>query len=64
MAAETGHDDKRSEIMGYMRPMNALWLALLFGVTWATWSLRAALILLGLLFVSTLLALRFRRNRQ
>ena len=63
MAAEPGHDDKRSEIRGYMRPMNALWLALLFAVTWATWSLRVALILLGLLVVSTLLAVRLRRDR-
>lgn len=63
MAVEPGHDDKRSEIMGYMRPMNALWLALLFAVTWATWSLRVALILLGLLVVSTFLAVRLRRDR-
>lgn len=64
MAAEPGQDHKRSQIMGYMRPINALWLALLFATTWAFWSLRAALILLGLLFVSTLLALRFGQNRQ
>ncbi len=62
MAAEPAREDKRSEIMGYMRPMNAFWLALLFAATWAFWSLRAALISLGLLVVSTLLTLRFRRN--
>lgn len=54
--------DKRAEIMGYARPMNAFWLALLFLVTWALWSLRAALILLGLMIVATILGIVFRRN--
>ena len=54
--------EKRAEIMGYARPMNALWLALLFLVTWALWSLRAALILLGLMIVATILGMVFRRS--
>ena len=54
--------DKRGEIMGYARPMNALWLALLFLVTWALWSLRAALILLGLMIATTILGVIFRRS--
>jgi hypothetical protein len=53
--------DKRAEIMGYMRPMNALWLALLFVATWLMWSLRAALILLGLMIAATILGVIFRR---
>ena len=54
--------DKRAEIMGYARPMNALWLAILFFVTWALWSLRAAAILLGLMIVATILGIVFRRS--
>ena len=54
--------DKRAEIMGYARPMNALWLAILFFATWALWSLRAAAILLGLMIVATILGIVFRRS--
>ena len=54
--------DKRAEIMGYARPMNAFWLALLFAATWAMWSLRAALILLGLMIAATILGVIFRRK--
>jgi hypothetical protein len=54
--------DKRAEIMGYARPMNALWLAILFFATWALWSLRAAAILLGLMIVATILGIIFRRS--
>jgi hypothetical protein len=63
MEAEPGRRDKKSEIMGYARPMNALWLALLFAATWAFWSLRAALILLGLLIVASVLGFFFRKNQ-
>jgi hypothetical protein len=63
MEVDPGRDDKKSEIMGFARPMNALWLALLFAATWAFWSLRAALILLGLLIVATILSFVFRRNQ-
>ena len=49
--------------MGFARPMNALWLALLFAATWAFWSLRAAFVLLGLLIVATILSFVFRRNQ-
>ncbi|MGB8541405.1 MAG: hypothetical protein WCD49_07180 [Candidatus Acidiferrales bacterium] len=58
----TESSDKRAEIMGYMRPMNALWLALLFFFTWALWSLRAAVILLVLMIVATILGIVFRRG--
>ena len=54
--------DKRAEIMGYARPVNALWLAILFFVTWALWSLRAAAILLGLMIAATILGIVFRRS--
>ncbi len=54
--------DKRAEIMGYARPMNALWLAILFFFTWALWSLRAAVILLVLMIVATILGVVFRRS--
>jgi hypothetical protein len=54
--------DKRAEIMGYARPMNALWLAILFFVTWALWSLRAAAILLGLMIAATILGIVFRKS--
>jgi hypothetical protein len=63
MEVEPGRDGKKSEIMGYARPMNALWLALLFAATWAFWSLRAALILLGLLIVASVLGFFFRKNQ-
>jgi hypothetical protein len=53
---------KKSEIMGFARPMNALWLALLFAATWAFWSLRAALVLLGLLIIATVVSVLLRRN--
>jgi hypothetical protein len=54
--------DKRAEIMGYARPMNVLWLAILFFATWALWSLRAAVILLVLMIVATILGIVFRRS--
>jgi hypothetical protein len=54
--------DKRAEIMGYARPMNALWLAILFFATWALWSLHAAAILLGLMIAATILGVIFRRS--
>jgi hypothetical protein len=63
MEVDPGRDDKKSEIMGFARPMNALWLALLFAATWAFWSLRAAFVLLGLLIVATILSFVFRRNQ-
>jgi hypothetical protein len=63
MEVDPSRDDKKSEIMGFARPMNALWLALLFAATWAFWSLRAALVLLGLLIVATILSFVFRRNQ-
>jgi hypothetical protein len=63
MEVDPGRDDKKSEIMGFARPMNALWLALLFAATWAFWSLRAALVLLGLLILATILSFVFRRNQ-
>jgi hypothetical protein len=56
--------DKRAEIMGYMRPMNALWLGLLFVATWLMWSLRAALILLGLMIAATILGVILRRPQS
>ena len=56
--------EKRPEIMGFARPMNALWLALLFAVTWAFWSLRAALMLLGLLIIATVVSVLLRRNQR
>jgi hypothetical protein len=63
MEGEPERDDKKSEIMGFARPMNVLWLALLFAVTWAFWSLRAALILLGLLIAATILGVFLRKNQ-
>jgi hypothetical protein len=48
--------------MGYARPMNALWLAVLFAATWAFWSLSAAFILLGLLIAATVLGFFFRKK--
>jgi hypothetical protein len=56
--------EKRQEMMGFARPMNALWLALLFAATWAFWSLRAALVLLGLLIVATVVSFLFRSNQR
>jgi hypothetical protein len=63
MKGEPESDGKKSEIMGYARPMNALWLALLFAATWAFWSLRAALILLGLLIVASVLGFFLRKSQ-
>jgi hypothetical protein len=60
----TESSDKRGEIMGYMRPMNALWLGLLFVATWLMWSLRAALILLGLMIAATILGVILRRPQS
>jgi hypothetical protein len=63
MEVEPGRGDKKSEIMGYARPMNALWLAVLFAATWAFWSLPAAFILLGLLIAATVLGFFFRKKQ-
>ena len=61
---EPGDGEKRPEMMGFARPMNALWLALLFAATWAFWSLRAALVLLGLLIVATVVSMLLRSNQR
>ncbi len=61
---EPGGSEKRPELMGFARPMNALWLALLFAATWAFWSLRAALVLLGLLIVATVVSVLLRSNQR
>jgi hypothetical protein len=50
--------------MGFERPMNLLWLLLLFAATWAFWSLRAALVLLVLLIAATLIGMRIRRKQS
>ena len=61
---EPGGSEKRPEMMGFERPMNALWLALLFAATWAFWSLRAALVLLALLVLATVVSFFLRSNRR
>jgi len=50
--------------MGFERPLNALWLALLFVATWALWSLRAAAILLGLMILATIAGVWLRRKNS
>jgi hypothetical protein len=52
------------QTMGFERPMNLLWLLLLFAATWAFWSLRAALVLLVLLIAATLIGMRIRRKQS
>ena len=51
------------ETMGFERPMNLVWLALLFLATWALWSWRAALVLLVLLVAATAIGMRLRRGK-
>ncbi len=64
MAPEPTENQKPRETMGFERPLNALWLALLFVATWAVWSLRAAAILLGLMIVATIAGVWLRRKNS
>jgi hypothetical protein len=54
---------KPREVMGFERPLNLALLAVLFAATWALWSLRAALALVGLLIVSTAASVWWRKRR-
>ena len=63
MPRDTEQNSKERETMGFERPMNLLWLALLFAATWAMWSWRAALILLVLLIAATAIGVRLRRGK-
>lgn len=63
MAQDPERDSKARETMGFERPMNLLWLALLFVGTWALWSWRAAAILLVLLIAATAIGMRLRRGK-
>lgn len=53
---------RERETMGFERPLNLLWLALLFIVTGALWSWRAALVLLVLLVAATTIGMLLRRG--
>lgn len=61
--AETERNPKQRETMGFERPMNLVWLALLFVGTWAMWSWQAAAILLGLFIAATAIGARFGRDK-
>jgi len=54
---------RERETMGFERPMNLVWLALLFIVTGALWSLRAAVILLVVLIAATVIGMLVRRGK-
>jgi hypothetical protein len=63
MARGTEREPKGRETMGFERPMNFVWLALLFVATGALWSWRAAVILLVLLIAATVIGGRLRRDK-
>jgi len=64
MTSEPSAHQKPRETMGFERPLNLLWLALLFLATWALWSFRAASILLLLLIAATITGMLLRRRRR
>jgi hypothetical protein len=64
MPEETGPRSKKDEIMGFARPVNALWLLLLFVGTWALWSLQAAWILLAVFIAAAIAGVILRRNER
>ena len=57
-------NEKPPETMGFQRPLNILLLIVLFTATAFFWSLRAAILLLGLLLVATLLSVWLRRKKS
>jgi len=57
-------NEKPPETMGFQRPLNILLLIALFMATAFLWSLRAAILLLGLLLVATLLSVWVRRKKS
>ena len=54
---------EQRERMGFERPMNVVWLALLFVATGALWSWRAAVVLLVLLIAATTIGMLVRRGK-
>ena len=66
--AETGShaagDEKKREVMGYERPMNAIWIALLLVATWIFWSFRAMAIIFGLFVVATVVGIWIQRKKK
>jgi hypothetical protein len=56
--------EKRREAMGYERPLNAVWIALLVVATWIFWSFRAAAILFGLFVTATLVGVWVQRRKM
>jgi hypothetical protein len=63
MTQEPEREKGPRETMGFERPMNLVWLALLFVGTWALWSWQAALVLLVLLIAATAIGVRLRRGK-
>jgi hypothetical protein len=57
-------NEKPPETMGFQRPLNILLLIVLFMATTFLWSLRVAILLLGLLVVATLLSVWARRKKS
>jgi len=50
--------------MGYERPLNALWIALLIVATWIFWSLRATAIILALFVAATVVGTWSQRRKK
>jgi hypothetical protein len=63
--SQTARDEKKPKtIMGYERPLNALWIALLIVATWIFWSLRAAAILFTLFVAATVVGIWSQRRKK
>jgi hypothetical protein len=63
MPDDIEQNPKPRERMGFERPMNFVWLLLLFAATWALWSWQAAVILLMLLIAATAIGVKLRRGK-
>jgi hypothetical protein len=62
--SQTARDEKHREVMGYERPLNAVWIALLIAATWIFWSFRAAAILFGLFVAATVVGIWVQRRKK
>jgi hypothetical protein len=62
--SQTARNEKHRDVMGYERPLNAIWIALLIVATWIFWSLRAAAILFGLFVAATVVGIWVKRRKK
>lgn len=62
--SQSGREVKKRELMGYERPLNAVWIALLIAATWIFWSFRAAAVLFGLFVAATVVGIWVQRRKK